>query len=425
MFSLKRITLLLGVLLLFSLSFSFVAAQDEVIDWWHIQTVEDQANYWQQVADDFMAANPGVQINITVLENEAFKSQLVTVMQAGEPPDLFQSWGGGILWQFGEAGLLRDISAEMDADDGAWRNTFSSQGALNLFGYDGQQWGAPWNWSAVGMFYNKALFAEAGLDPDAPPATWTEFLDAIEALKGAGITPITIGEQDRWPGHFWYAYLALRTGGGDAYTAAYSREGAFTDEPFVQAYQLLADLVDAGAFQEGFLGQGYGASAGNMGRGEAAMHLMGAWDPPTQIDNCDCDGLGDDLGWFPFPAVEGGAGAPDDAFGGGDGFVIGKDAPDATVAFLQYITSPEVQRGATWTLPTVTGLEDTYEDDPITSAIVTARDGAPFFMSFLDQFYPPPLAQSVLDTVEGVMAGTLSPEEAASQLEDVASFELE
>jgi hypothetical protein len=46
-------------------------------------------------------------------------------------------------------------------------------------------------------------------------------------------------------------------------------------------------------------------------------------------------------------------------------------------------------------------------------------------MSFLDQFYPPALAQSVLDTVEGVMAGTLSPEEAASQLEDVASFELE
>jgi raffinose/stachyose/melibiose transport system substrate-binding protein len=186
-------------------------------------------------------------------------------------------------------------------------------------------------------------------------------------------------------------------------------------------------LDDAGAFQEGFLGQGYGASAGNMGRGEAAMHLMGAWDPPTQIDNCDCDGLGDDLGWFPFPAVEGGAGNGDDAFGGGDGFVIGKDAPDATVAFLEYITSPELQRGASeiWTLPTVTGLEDTYEDDPITSAIVTARDSAPFFMSFLDQFYPPALAQSVLDTVEGVMAGTLSPEEAASQLEDVASFELE
>jgi raffinose/stachyose/melibiose transport system substrate-binding protein len=70
-----------------------------------------------------MAAHPNVTIEITVLENEAFKTKLTTVMQSGEPPDIFQSWGGGVMNEYAEAGLLKDITADLDADGGAWRNT--------------------------------------------------------------------------------------------------------------------------------------------------------------------------------------------------------------------------------------------------------------------------------------------------------------
>ena len=62
------------------------------------------------MADDYMAMHPNVKIEITVLENEAFKSKLTTVMQAGNPPDIFQSWGGGVMNEYVDAGLLRDIT---------------------------------------------------------------------------------------------------------------------------------------------------------------------------------------------------------------------------------------------------------------------------------------------------------------------------
>ena len=72
-------------------------AQDEVvINWWHHSTDEDQAAYWQGLADEFTAMHPNVTFEITILENNAFKERLSTVMQAGDPPDLFQSWGGGV-----------------------------------------------------------------------------------------------------------------------------------------------------------------------------------------------------------------------------------------------------------------------------------------------------------------------------------------
>ena len=53
----------------------------------------------------------------------------------------------------------------------------------------------------VGVWYNKELFEKAGID--APPATWDEFLADVQKLKDAGITPIAVGEKDKWPGMFW------------------------------------------------------------------------------------------------------------------------------------------------------------------------------------------------------------------------------
>ncbi|MBN1888684.1 MAG: extracellular solute-binding protein, partial [Thermoflexales bacterium] len=53
--------------------------------WWHISTGEEHKAYWQKLADEYTAAHPNVTIEITVLENEAFKSKLTTVMQSGEP----------------------------------------------------------------------------------------------------------------------------------------------------------------------------------------------------------------------------------------------------------------------------------------------------------------------------------------------------
>jgi raffinose/stachyose/melibiose transport system substrate-binding protein len=416
--------LLLGIALV-ALSVGAATAQDAVtIQWWHISTQEDQVAYWQGLADAFTAENPNVTIEITILENNAFKERLVTVMQANDPPDLFQSWGGGVLWSFADAGLVRNIAPELE---GEWQDSIAAQAALNLYGQNGEFYGVPWTWGAVGMFYNKALFEQAGLDPENPPATWTELLEAVQTLKDAGITPITLGEGEKWPGHFWWVYLAIRIGGEDAFLAAYNREGTFADEPFVQAGQRLEELIALEPFPEGFLGLGYGDQETIMGNGEAAMELMGQWSPSVQVGNSESgEGLGDDLGWFPFPVVEGGAGNPDDVLGGGDGFAVGANAPDETVAFLRFLTSEENQRAGTFFItPVVNGLEDTYEDNPITTAIIEARNNAPYFQLYYDQFLPPAVGEAVNDAVETLFAGVATAEEAAAAIEESASFELE
>jgi len=402
------------------------SAQDKVtITWWHISTQEDQMAYWQSLADAFVAEHPNVEIEITVLENQAFKDRLVTVMQAGDPPDLFQSWGGGVLWQFADAGLVRNIAPELE---GEWKDSFTAQSALELYGRDGEYYGVPWTWGAVGIFYNKVLFEQAGLDPENPPATWPEFLDAVKALKEAGITPIALGEKDKWTGHFWWVYLAIRLGGQDAFLAAYNREGAFTDEPFVKAGEYLQELIALEPFPDGYLGLTYNDQAGIMGDGEAAMELMGQWSPPVQRGSGQTEGSAlENEAWFPFPMIEGGAGNPNDVLGGGDGFAVGANAEDETIEFLRFLTSVENQiLGAeTFIVPVVAGAEEAVTDDPIMGQIIEARNTAPYFQLYYDQFLPPAVGQAVNDAVEALFAGAATPEEAAQMIEDAAFLELE
>ena len=65
---------------------------------------------FQAIADAYTAGPPNVKINITVLENEAFKTKLAAT-PADAYPDLFQSWGGGTMAAQADAGLLQDITA--------------------------------------------------------------------------------------------------------------------------------------------------------------------------------------------------------------------------------------------------------------------------------------------------------------------------
>ena len=418
---------LLALVAILALSTGVISAQDEVtIDWWHISTETSQAAYWQELADAYMADNPNVNIEITILENAAFKERLNTVMQAGDPPDLFQSWGGAVLWNFADNGLVRNIAPELE---GEWYDSFAAQAALELFGQNGEYYGVPYTWGAVGMFYNKALFEEAGLDPENPPQTWEEFLAAVQTFKDAGITPISLGEGEKWPGHFWWVYLALRLGGEEAFLNAYNRTGSFTDEPFVQAGEYLQQLIDMEPFQEGFLAMTHPESEGVFGNGEAAMMLMGQWVPGAQAQYSESgEGIGDEnLGFFNFPAIEEGAGNANDVMGGGDGFAIGINAPDETVDFLKYLTSAENQRAgaAIFIVPVVNGVEDVFADDPVMQSILEARNGAPYFQMYYDQFLPPAVGSAVVDAVETQFVGAATPEDVAAAIEDTASLELE
>lgn len=397
-------------------------AKPVTVTWWHISTKDPALSDWKKMADDYMAAHPNVTIEITVLENEAFKTKLTTVMQSGDPPDIFQSWGGGTFYQQVQAGLLKDITADLDANGGEWRSSFAP-GALGVYSYQGKNYGVPWDMGDVGFWYNKDLFAQAGIN--TPPATWTEFLDDVKALKAAGITPISIGEGDKWPGmHFWN-YLATRICGQKGFDAVMSGTGSFTDPCFVEAGQKLQELIALEPFQDGFLGATHDEMQATFGNGKAAMELSGQWAPSVEAAN-SADGKGvANLGLFGFPAVEGGAGDPGDVVGGGNGFAIGKNASPEAVDFAKYLTNVQNQTiiAAHGTgIPVVAGAESGLTD-PNMIQVQSSFAAAKYFQLYYDQFLPPATGSVLNDSLQGLYAGTSTPEQACQQIQD--SFQQE
>jgi raffinose/stachyose/melibiose transport system substrate-binding protein len=393
------------------------ATSDEpvTIDWWHIQNNDPGKADWQAMADAYMADHPNVTINITVMENEAFKAAVQTNIQAGDVPDLFQSWGGGVLRDQVEAGAVQDITdATADFVDQL------APGATALYNVDGAQYGLPYNTSMVGLWYNQDLFDQAGID--GPPSTWDELLADVQTLKDAGITPIAVGAGDKWPAHFWYAYQMIRLGGADVMNQI-AADNDFDVPAVVEAGQNVLDLVDLEPFQDGFLAATWDApdgESGTMATQGAAMDLMGQWALGAfrnQLGLAPDDPMPFNIGWAPFPTVEGGAGAPTDAFGGADGFAVGKDAPPEAVDFLEFLLNDDNQR--TWAqdsgLPANVAATDAVTD-PNMQKVLEALGQATFMQLFLDQFFTAEVGAQINDQTQLLFAGQTTPEDAAAAI---------
>jgi raffinose/stachyose/melibiose transport system substrate-binding protein len=195
----------------------------------------------------------------------------------------------------------------------------------------------------------------------------------------------------------------------------------------VEAGKKVADLVALQPFQAGFLGAKWDApdgESGTMASQGAAMDLMGQWAPGAFRTQAGVENVSDlpfQLGWFPFPSVEGGAGAPTDVFGGGDGFAVGKDAPPEAIEFLKFITSEANQE--TWAkdsgLPVNPAAVDAVTD-PNMQSVLTGLNSATFMQLYLDQFFTAEVGAAVNDQTALLFAGQTTPEDAASAITGVA-----
>ncbi|WBO67655.1 extracellular solute-binding protein [Streptomyces camelliae] len=388
------------------------------IEWWNISTTEPTKTVWAGLAKKFEAQNPKVKIKIVQLENDAYKSKMTALIASGKLPDIFHTWGGGVLKQQVEAGLVEDLTDRTKP----WADGLLSV-AKQPYLIDGKLYGVPFDIGMIGFWYNKALFKQAGISE--PPATWSAFLDAVKKLKSAGITPLALAGKESWTGMYYWAYLAMRTAGVDALQKADDKKD-FSDAGFVQAGQHLKDLVDLQPFQKGFLGAAYSTPTGQaaaVGNGKAAMELMGQWAPVVEADAGK--GLGANLGFFPFPEVEGGAGKITEVFGGGGGHALRKGAPQAAVDFLKFFASETTDRELvqkTKTLPVVPAAESALTD-PNIKAVQAQLKGATGFQLYLDQAYAPALGQQVNDSVAGLIAGSKSPQQVTSSITSTAKQE--
>ena len=404
--------LLLPLLFVFGLAFA-----QTPITLWHIATEGDSfAPVLPPAIEAFNREQSDFVIEAQAIDNDPFKTQFQIAASAGEQPDVFQTWGGGGLKAFADAGVAAPIP-ELDGE------TLFIPGALAASTFDGERYAFPMKLAAVVLWTNDTMFEEYGVDI---PETWGQFITACETFSQNGVVPMAIGNADRWPGSHWYSYLVTRLGGPEPFLSALNRETSFTDEVFVEAGERLQEAVNAGCFNEGFNGTSNEDAQAIMGLGQAAMRLMGNWDLGGLRD-IDPDLVYESFGIHPFPTFTDGVGAATEVIGGvGQSLAISTTAPEGTAGAILALVGTEAfgQRvAANGDLPALRGFEDAIED-PVAQQVAALLDSATYLQLYYDQFLPPALAEAHLDTVQGLFGLTLTPEEAADIMERTATEEL-
>ena len=394
------------------------ALADTTITILHVNDNKTAVKIWDQSAADYNASHKGVKVQFKYLENEAFKAKLPTMLQSQDSrPDAFYSWGGGVLDAQTKAGFLKDIKGEV----GDVANKLSPT-AVAAFTVDGKLYGLPFDTDAVPIFYNKALFAKAGVKPE-DMQSWDGFLAAVKKLKAAGVTPIVVGAGEKWPMHFWYSYLVMRIGGSQALADAKAgKDGGFNNPTFVEAGQRLQELAALQPFQPGYASTSHAQSAAIFGDGKAAMDLMGSWLLGMQGPNAS-NGKGQpeaNIGVMPFPTLPGGKGEIGDTLGGVHAFLVTKTAPAETADFLKFFSSEKYAKEAAEAgayIPVVNGTA-AFIKDPLVKQIAEMLAKTKYHQNFFDQDLGPSVGRVINDVSVDVAASKTTPKAAAAAIQE-------
>jgi multiple sugar transport system substrate-binding protein len=114
--------------------------------------------YWQTIADAFHAANPAITVKVQTINWNDFDTKVQTMVQNRQYPDITE---GDYFSNYAQEGLLYKVSDVM-TDPSNLMPAFTKLGS-----YGGAQYGMPFTTSSRTLFYNKKLFAQAGIA--APP----------------------------------------------------------------------------------------------------------------------------------------------------------------------------------------------------------------------------------------------------------------
>ncbi|ANF94801.1 extracellular solute-binding protein [Paenibacillus bovis] len=335
----------------------------------------------RQIVDSYQKEHPNVEIALDTLNTDQQKLKLKTQAASREIPDITIVNPSAQMKPYVDAGLLAPLDDILDKD--GLRDTYQ-EGLLDYYSKDGKVYALPDGNNIEVGYYNKALFAKAGID--APPATFEELLADVKKLKAAGITPIAIGEKDSWTGSFLFMNILLRTNGGPGFLQDVADgKKTFNDPAFIEAVDAFQQLVQAGAFPDGATSID-ATAGGNMFRtGQAAMFIIGTWETGAN----DSSTVGKDVGVFKFPTVNG-KGNPDEfMLAPGSAFAVSANSEHLaeTKDFLKYFATnyPKVS----FELKNAVGLGQKVDGD------------------FSSAGYSP-LAIDVLDLFKNIKGGDLS-----------------
>ncbi len=133
------------------------------------------SKYWQGIVKAFEKANPSIKVNVTTISWTNFDSQVQTMVQNHNYPDITE---GDYFSAYAQQGLLYPAKQVL-SNPSNLLPVFASQGT-----YNGVQYGMPFTTSSRTLFYDKKLFAQAGIK--AAPTTWAAVKADAAKIKATG-----------------------------------------------------------------------------------------------------------------------------------------------------------------------------------------------------------------------------------------------
>jgi raffinose/stachyose/melibiose transport system substrate-binding protein len=306
------------------------------------QKREGQKDYFHEWMQEnlklYKEKNPNIDFDVianTCCDN--YLTVVTTDMAANNLPDIFQGWTLERMRPFADAGRLYDLSQDINGYPD-WKDNMSAD-ALKGTTFKNGTYGLPLAQDAEIIFYNKEVFAKNNLKP---PATYDEFLNVVEVLKKAGITPMTVPNKEPWVGSVPYMMLLERVGGLEAYKGTIlDKTGLWTDKPFIDAGEKLKDLIKRGAFEQNVNSITTKEAEIKLSEGKAGMYAMGTWAIAALYGS-----MKDNLGYFNFPDISGGKGSKDHYLllpNSALSVSANSKHPKESVDFLKFIFSQERQ----------------------------------------------------------------------------------
>ncbi|MBM7066291.1 ABC transporter substrate-binding protein [Actibacterium sp. 188UL27-1] len=284
------------------------------------------------MVERFGEMHPDLNIELTVIDREAYKTQIRNFLTAN-PPDVANWYAANRMLPYVEAGLFEDIS-DLWEDPEISENLASTKGAMTL---DGKQWGVPYTYYQWGVYYRKDIYEELGLEE---PTDWASFKANCQAMVDSGRKCFTIGSKNQWPTAGWFDYLNMRTNGYDFHAQLTNGEIEWTDERVLATFANWRELIDMGAFIDNHTAYSWQESLPFIVDGSAGAILKGNFAVAPLRDG----GLDDDkLDFHQFPAINADVELAEDA--PTDTFHIPANAAnkDAARAFLKFVVSADNQ----------------------------------------------------------------------------------
>ncbi|CAM5661761.1 extracellular solute-binding protein [Streptomyces griseomycini] len=373
------------------------------VTFWDTSNEAEKATY-QALAERFEKEHPKVDVKyVNVPFGEANAKFKNAAGGNSGAPDVMRT---EVAWvaDFASIGYLAPLDGTAALDDAS---DHLPQAAASTK-YEGKTYAVPQVIDTLALFYNKELLKKAGVQA---PASVTELKTAAARIKEkTGATGLYLRGDDP------YWFLPYLYGEGGDLVDEKNKTVTIDDEPGVEAYRILKDLVDSEAAITD-ASDGWNNMQNAFKSGKVAMMLNGPW----AIEDVKAGDRFKDpanLGVAPVPAGSAGQGSPQ---GGWNLSVYaGSKNLDASYAFVKYMSSAEVQQETTEKLSLLPTRTSVYE-----VPAVADNEMVKFFKPAVDKAVERPwiaqgnaLFEPIRLQMANVLAGKTSPDEAASSTGD-------